>query len=78
MARMGTFAGPSEQYGPTLSFVQPADNDFQKARFHPSLLDPRLKINNKRRRELQREMDDLRGLLELGREKVGFRRTAFT
>lgn len=65
---MGRFAGPSEPYGTPLSFVHPADNDFAKARFHPSLLDPRLKITNKQRRKLQRDMDDLAGLLQLGRE----------
>ncbi len=70
---MGQFAGPSEAYGPPLSFIQPADNDFMKARFHPSLLDPRLKITNKERRELQREMDDLAGLLTVGRDFFGNR-----
>jgi len=71
MARMGAFAGPSAAYGQPLSFIQPKDNDFSKAKFHPSLLDPRLKITNKQRRELQREMDDLAGLLSLGKDKVG-------
>jgi hypothetical protein len=71
MARMGAFAGPSEPYGQPLSFIHPADNDFAKAKFHPSLLDPRLKISNKQRRELQSDMDDLAGLLALGRDKVG-------
>jgi hypothetical protein len=73
MARMGKFAGPSEAYGPPLSYIHPVDNDFAKAKFHPSLLDPRLKITNKQRRELQRELDDLAGLLALGRSKVGGR-----
>jgi hypothetical protein len=73
MARMGKFAGPSEAYGPPLSYIHPADNDFAKAKFHPSLLDPRLKITNKRRRELQREADDLAGLLATGRYQVGGR-----
>jgi hypothetical protein len=71
MARMGAFAGPSEPYGAPLSYIHPADNDFSKAKFHPSLLDPRLKLTNKQRRELQRDIDDLAGLLALGRERVG-------
>jgi hypothetical protein len=66
---MGKFAGPSEKYGQPLSFIHPKDNDFAKAKFHPMLLDPRLKITNKQRRELQRDMDDLAGLLALGRDK---------
>ena len=70
---MGRFAGPSEAYGPPLSYIHPVDNDFSKAKFHPSLLDPRLKITNKRRRELQRELDDLAGLLSFGRNLVGGR-----
>jgi hypothetical protein len=73
MARMGRFAGPSEVYGPPLSYIHPVDNDFAKAKFHPSLLDPRLKITNKRRRKLQLEMDDVAGLLVVGRSKVGGR-----
>ena len=71
MARMGKFAGPSERYGPPLSFIQPKDNDFAKAKFHPMLLDPRLKLTNKQRRKLQGDMDDLTSLLSLGRDKVG-------
>jgi hypothetical protein len=73
MARMGRFAGPSEAYGPPLSYIHPADNDFAKAKFHPSLLDPRLNYTNKQRREMQRELDDLAGALQLGRRLVGGR-----
>jgi len=68
---MGTFVGPSERYGTTLSFVQPADNDFALAKFTPGLLDPRLKLTKRQQRKLQDEIDDLRGLLAFGREKVG-------
>jgi hypothetical protein len=70
VARMGTFAGASEAYGVPLSFIHPADNDFAKARFHPILLDPRLKLTNKQRRRLQGEIDDLAGLGRLAREKA--------
>ncbi len=68
---MGKFTGPSSSYGQPLSFIHPADNDFAKARFHPSLLDPRLKMNNRIRRGLSTDMDDLAGLLAIGRSKVG-------
>lgn len=71
MTRIGQFAGPSEPYGQPLSFIHPADNDFSKARFHPILLDPRWKLNDARRRRLQEKIDDLAGLLQLGRERVG-------
>ena len=74
MARMGNFAGPSEPYGQPLSFIHPRDNDFAKARFHPVLLDPRLKLTNKQRREMQREIDDLAATLQLGKEKAGRRK----
>ena len=70
MARMGTFAGASEAYGGVLSFIHPKDNDFAKARFHPLLLDPRLKLTNKQRRRLQQKIDDLAGLGRLAREKA--------
>jgi hypothetical protein len=67
---MGTFAGASEQYGVPLSFIHPKDNDFAKARFHPLLLDPRLDLTNKQRRQLQLKIDDLAGLGRLAREKA--------
>jgi hypothetical protein len=70
MARMGNFAGPSEPYGQPLSFIHPADNDYTKAKFHPILLDPRLKLNNAQRRKLQSQVDNLTGLLGLGRDKA--------
>ena len=74
MARMGNFAGPSEPYGQPLSFIHPRDNDFSKAKFHPILLDPRLKLTNKQRRKMQAEVDNLAGLLKLGQEKGGRRK----
>jgi hypothetical protein len=70
MARMGTFAGASEVYGLPLSYIHPKDNDFAKARFHPILLDPRLKLTDKQRRSLQEKIDDLAGLGRLAREKA--------
>lgn len=69
MARMGNFAGPSEQYGVPLSFIHPADNDFAKARFNPILLDPRWKLTNKQRREMQEKADDLAQTLGYGRDE---------
>lgn len=68
MARIGAFAGPSEPYGVPLSYIHPTDNDFAKARFHPILLDPRLKLTNKQRRKLQSEVDDLTGMLTLAQD----------
>lgn len=65
MARIGEFAGPSVEFGVPLSFVHPKDNNFLKAQFHPFLLDPRLKLTDKQRRELQKEIEDLFGLLQL-------------
>ena len=70
MARMGSFAGPSEPYGQPLSYIHPKDNDFAKAKFNPILLDPRWKLTAKQRRELQQKADDLAGLLALGKEKA--------
>lgn len=70
MARMGTFAGSSEAYGDVVSYIHPKDNDFEKARFHPILLDPRLKLTLKQRRNLQRQIDDLAGLGRIAREKA--------
>lgn len=72
MARMGNFAGPSEQYGVPLSFIHPKDNDFAKARFNPILLDPRWKMTDKQRRELQQKADDLAKMMALsGEVRIG-------
>lgn len=71
MARMGRFAGATEEYGVPLSFVHPVDNDFAKARFSEILLDPKYKLTDRQRRELQQQIDELTALLRLGREKVG-------
>lgn len=68
MSRMGNFAGPSEQYGVPLSFIHPKDNDFAKARFNPILLDPRWKMTDKQRRELQQKADDLAKMMALSGE----------
>jgi len=65
---MGNFAGPSEQYGLPLSFIHPVDNDFAKARFHPILLDPRWKLTDKQRRDIQEKADDTAAILALGSE----------
>ena len=71
MARMGTFAGATETYGDPVAFVHPVDNDFNKARFSDPLLDPRLKLTDEQKRELQKEIDDLYFLLKLAQDKVG-------
>lgn len=65
MARIGAFSGPSEEYGVPLSFVHPADNDFTKARWHPSLLDPKLKLTDEERQRLQDEIDSIFALEKL-------------
>jgi hypothetical protein len=71
MARMGQFTGATEQYGGVVSYIHPKDNDFNKARFSDAVLDPRLKLTDAQRRELQGEIDDLYYFLGLGQEKVG-------
>jgi hypothetical protein len=70
MARMGQFAGATEAYGLPLSFIHPKDNDFAKAKFHPTLLDPRWKLTKKQRREMQAEIDDLTGTMHAAKNKV--------
>ena len=67
---MGTFAGATEAYGGPVSFVHPKDNDFEKARFNPAVLDPRWKMTDKQRRETQEEIDELYYFLKYGQEKV--------
>ena len=69
MARMGTFSGATETYGDPVAFVHPVDNDFNKARFSDPLLDPRLKLTDEQRRELQKEIDDLFFLLKMAQDK---------
>lgn len=69
MARMGVFAGPTEEYGLPLSFVHPADNDMAKARFQTLLLDPRLDLTNRQRREIQQEIDQLSAVFRLIRDR---------
>ena len=65
MARIGSFSGPTEEYGVPLSFVHPPDNDFSKARWHPSLLDPKLKLTDEERQRLQDEIDSVFALTKL-------------
>lgn len=65
MARSGSFAGPSEGYAEPLSYVHPIDNSFMKSRYHPSLLDPKLKLTDEERDRLQAEIDDLLGAAKL-------------
>ena len=65
MARSGQFAGPSEGYAEPLSYVHPPDSDFMKSKYHPSLLDPKLKLTDEERDRLQAEIDDLLGTSKL-------------
>ena len=62
---MGSFSGPTEEYGVPLSSVHPTDNDFSKARWHPSLLDPKLKLTEEERQRLQDEIDQVFALEKL-------------
>ena len=68
MARVGGFLGPSEGYGAPLSVVHPPDNDVSKSRYHPSLLDPKLKLDEERMRELQDEILALFAALRIARD----------
>lgn len=68
MARIGSFLGPEEVYGRPLSVVHPKDNNVTKSRFHESLLDPKLKLTDERRRELQDEILELLAILKLARD----------
>ena len=68
---MGTFAGATETYGDPVAFVHPVDNDFNKARFSDPVLDPRMKLTDAQRRELQKQIDDLFFLLKMAQEAVG-------
>ena len=68
MARIGQFLGPSEVYSAPLSVIHPADNNVSKSNFHPSLLDPKLKLDDERMRELQNEINALLAVLKMARE----------
>lgn len=61
MARSGVFQGASEDYGASLSFVYPRGGlrGFEKARYAPELLDPKLKLTDAERDRLQAEIDEL-------------------
>ena len=71
MARMGQFAGATEQYGGPVSYVHPKDNNFDLARFSPEVLDPRWKLTDAQKRKKQEEIDDLYYFLKMGADKVG-------
>lgn len=67
MARSGQFVGPSEVYGEPLSFVYPPDGlkGFERARYAPGLLDPKLKLTDAERDRLQAEIEELLGTAKL-------------
>ena len=65
VARIGSFSGPSEEYGVPLSIVHPSDNDFGRARWSPELLDPRLHLTDEERQRLQDEIDSVFALEKL-------------
>jgi len=46
---------------------------FAKAKFNPILLDPRWKLNDKQRREMQERADDLAQTLGYGRDEYSGR-----
>lgn len=68
MVRSGQFLGPSQVFGAPLAIVKPPDNDVTKSRYHPSLLDPSLKLTEDQMRDLQNEINELYRTLQLGRD----------
>ena len=65
MARMGNFSGATEQYGVPLSYIHPADNDFGKAKYHPTIMDIRFGLNSKQKDQAQREIDEVFAVLQV-------------
>lgn len=55
------FQGASEDWGQALSSIYPRDGlaGFEKARYAPELLDPKLKLTDAERDRLQAEIDEL-------------------
>jgi hypothetical protein len=68
VARVGSFLGPTQAYGAPLSVVHPSDNDFTKSKYHPSLLDPKLKLTQEELDEIQKEILELLRTLQVGRD----------
>ena len=62
MARAGSFSGPTEPYGQTLSVVKAPDN-VEAAKYAQALMDPSLGLTEIQKVELQGKVDDLFGLL---------------
>lgn len=71
MARIGQFIGPTEAYSAPLNVIHPPDNNIAKSSYHPSLLDPKLKLDEKRQRELQEEILALMAVLKMARDLPG-------
>lgn len=61
MARSGVFQGASEEWGAPMSAIYPRGGlrGFEKARYAPELLDPKLKLTDAERDRLQAEIDEL-------------------
>lgn len=68
MARIGSFAGPSIQFGEPVSVVHPADNNVLASRYHKAILDSNLNLTQEQREALQREIDELYALLRVARD----------
>jgi hypothetical protein len=71
MARMGSFAGGGNLYGEPLSIIHPPDNNVDAARYAPELLDKSLKLTEAQREELQKQVDELYGVLRGERDYFG-------
>jgi hypothetical protein len=68
MARQGSFIGPTAVYGTPLSTVQPADNVINRSPYYPGLLDPKLKLTDDQRRQLNDEINALAAILRIARD----------
>jgi hypothetical protein len=71
MARMGQFLGPTEAYGVPLSIIHPADSNVTASRFHASLLDPKLKLDEETMMDLQDQILELLAVLKVTRDFPG-------
>jgi len=66
-ARIGNFTGPVFAFGQVLNIVHPTDNSFLEAQFFPEVLAEE-GLTADERAELQREIEELVAVMELGRD----------
>jgi hypothetical protein len=66
MARVGQFFGTTISFGEPLAIVHPPDNDVARAQFDEELWNEDLSLDVMQ--QLQDELNDLYGLLILGRD----------